>query len=70
MGDFLSIVPIYNVLFQRHLRCHPGPTGGRAAVPPDVQSDKFALEKSAKEAPGTCFVRKTRDFVAEIAHAC
>jgi hypothetical protein len=69
MDEFLSIVPIYGVLFQRHLRRHPGHTAGHAAVPPDVQSDKLTLEKSAKEAPGRCFVRKTRDFVAEIAHA-
>jgi hypothetical protein len=42
---------------------------GTAAPPLNVQSDKLALEKSAKEAPGKRFVRQTRDFVAEIAHA-
>jgi hypothetical protein len=68
MGDFSSITPIYSVRFQRHLRRQPGHAGGRSAVSPDMQSDKFSLEKSVKEAPGRCFVRKTRDFVAEIAH--
>jgi hypothetical protein len=38
-------------------------------MPLDMQSDNLALEKSAKEAPGGCFMRETRDFIAEIAHA-
>jgi hypothetical protein len=37
-------------------------------MPLNVQSDKFALEKSVNEAPGEQFMRGTRDFVAEIAH--
>jgi len=38
-----------------------------AAWPLDVQDDRFTLEISAKEAPGRCFVRETRDFATEIA---